>query len=303
MNIVLTGGSGFIGTQLSQKLLALGDTVIVVDIIAPRFTHERLYFIQCDITEQQLPFNVLEQTDAVINLAGVTISKKWNEKYKNLIRDSRIISTRHIVESMHTATNRPTILINASAVGFYGDRGDQELTEKSPKGEGFLADVVALWEAEAMKAEAFGVRVVCIRTAPVVGRGGMIASLRRAARFGFISKLSKKDFWQPWIHEEDIVNAYLFALQTSTLQGPVHAVAPEAVTHKTFMETFGKVFRRRVIGSTPLFMKRILFGELADELTKSQKVSPQRILDKGFIFTYPTLLEGMETIAKKNEKN
>lgn len=299
MNIVLTGGSGFIGTQLSKKLLALGDTVIVVDKTAPVFTHERLYFIQCDITTAQLPFNVLEQTDAVINLAGEPIAQKWTESTKERIRESRIVSTRHIVESMRAATNRPTILINASAVGYYGERGDEELSERSPKGDGFLADVVEDWETQAHKAEEFGTRVVCIRTAPVVGHGGIIAGLRRSARFGFISKLSKKDFWQPWIHEDDIVNVYLFALQTSTLQGTVNAVAPDVVTHDAFMHLFAKATKRRLLGAVPPFIARIRFGELFHELTKSTRVSPKLLIDKGFVFVYPTLAEAMKEAVKK----
>ncbi len=300
MTIVLTGGSGFIGTQLSRKLLALGDTVIVVDRSAPTFTHERLFYIASDITTQQLPFNVLEHTDAIINLVGASISKKWTPSYKKLIRDSRIISTKHVVESMYAATSRPAILINASAVGYYGERGEEELTEKSLKGTGYLSDVVSEWETEAHKAEAFGTRVVCIRTAPVVGHGGMIAEMRKSARFGFLLALTKKDFWQPWIHEDDIVNAYLFALQTSTVQGAINAAAPEIVTHTTFMKTLGQVTHRRVIGALPVWLKRMLFGDLTVGLTQSQRVLPQLIMDKGFIFTYPTVLAAMtDAITKK----
>ncbi|MBP6904949.1 MAG: TIGR01777 family oxidoreductase [Candidatus Pacebacteria bacterium] len=299
MTIVLTGGSGFIGTQLSKKLLALGDTVIVVDRFPPRFTHEQLFFIQCDITTQQLPFNVLEHTDAVINLAGEPISQKWTLEKMKAIRNSRIISTRHIVQSMHGAINRPTIFICASAVGYYGERGDEELTERSAKGTGFLADVVSEWEIEAHTAENFGTRVVSIRTAPVVGHGGMIAELKKSARFGFLLKLSSKDFWQAWIHEDDIVNAYLFALQTSTLQGVVNAAAPEQVTHSVFMQTLGHAISRKVWGTIPQWIGKALFGELLDEMTKSQRVSPQLLIDKGFVFTYPTLTEAMQEAVKK----
>lgn len=296
MTVVIAGGSGFIGTHISQKLLALGDTVIVIDIAPPRFTHERLYYIQCDIASQKLPFNVLEQTDAVINLVGRPISGKWNESIKRDIRDSRVVSTRHIVESMRGATNRPTILINASAVGYYGERGSEELTEQSSQGSGFLADTVAVWEAEAEKAEEFGTRVVCIRTAPVLGHGGMLADIKRSARFGFTSYLSKQEFWQPWIHEDDIVNAYIFALQTSTLQGSVNAAAPEFITHHTFMKTFATIAHRRILGTLPARIGKLLFGEFLIEITKSQKVIPQRLIDKGFIFQYPHLTDAMQNV-------
>lgn len=300
MTIVLTGGSGFIGTQLAKKLLALGDTVVIVDIRPPSFTHQQLFFIQCDITATQLPFNVLEHTDAVINLAGAPISAKWTPTYKQTVYDSRIKSTRHIVESMRTATSRPGILINASAVGYYGERGAEELTERSSKGEGFLADVVDAWEVEAHKAEEFGTRVVCIRTAPVIGHGGMLTQILMTAKFGFLLSLSKKDFVQAWVHEEDIVNAYLFALQTSTLQGAVNVAAPEVVTHHTLMNTLSGIINRKVWGSLPRFIGNMKYGELMTELTKSQTVSPQLLIDKGFIFTHPVLL-GALTDAVKNK--
>ncbi len=289
MTVVVAGGSGFIGRQLVRKLLALGDIVIVIDVVAPDFVHERLYYITCDITAQKLPFNVLEQTDAVINLTGKTIDGTWSDKYKTEIKESRIVATRHIVESMRAATNRPTILINASAVGYYGERAQEILTERSEPGDGFLAKLAKDWEAEAHKAEEFGTRVVCIRTAPVVGHGGMISKLKRTARFGFTTYLSKYNFWQPWIHEDDIINAYLFALQTSTLQGAVNAVAPEAVTHHTFMQSFARRAHRRIIGTLSVWMGKYMFGERFGEITKSQNVLPQRLIDKGFVFQYPTL--------------
>jgi hypothetical protein len=201
---------------------------------------------------------------------------------------------------MRTATSRPGILINASAVGYYGDRGTEELTERSAKGGGFLADVVEAWESEAHKAEEFGTRVVCIRTAPVVGHGGMLTQMMMTAKFGFLLSLSKKDFIQAWVHEEDIVNAYLFALQTSTLQGAVNVAAPEVVTHHAFMETLAGITHRKVWGSVPNFIGKAKYGDLMTELTKSQTVSPQLLIDKGFIFTHPTLL-GALTDAVKNK--
>ncbi len=298
MTIVLAGGSGFIGTQLAKKLLAAGDTVVVVDVRPPSFTHTQLFFIQHDITVDELPFNVLEKTDAVINLVGAPISQKWNETTMRAIYDSRIVSTRHIVESMQGATSRPHILINASAVGYYSEAGDELLTERTPKGAGFLADVVDAWETEAHKAERFGTRVVCVRTASVVGHGGMVKQFVRTGLFGFLLKLSKRDFWQPWIHEEDIINTYLFALQTSTLQGPINAAAPEAVLHSTFMQTLGTVAKKKVWGVVPRFIRK-RYGGLFDEITKSQKVSSQLLVDKGFIFAHPTLTEALTDVLKK----
>ncbi len=298
MTIAITGGSGFIGTGIAQKLLALGDTVIVIDRVSPRFTHEHLFYIQCDLTQSTLPFNVLEQVDAVVNLVGAPINKKWTLAHKKEIKDSRLSATRNLVESMRASTSRPTVLVNASASGFYGERGQDELTEHDTKGEGFLADVVALWEQEALRATEFGTRVVCIRTAPVVGHGGMLTELLKTRKFGFLLALTKKEFWQPWIHIDDITNCYLFAIQTQTLQGPVNAVAPEEVIHRVFMETLGKAVHRKVLGSIPRPLAKALFGELLGEITKSQRMSSKLLIDKGFVFQYPTLLDALKEAAQ-----
>ena len=152
---------------------------------------------------------------------------------------------------------------------------------------------------EAYKAEEFGTRVVCIRTAPVVGHGGLLATIKQSARFGFLLKLTNKDFYQVWIHEDDIVEAYLFALHTSTLQGSVNAAAPEQVTHSAFMNTVAAVIHRRVIGALPRFIGKRMFGEFLIETTKSQCVVPQRLLDKGFVFTHPHLKEAIVAASKK----
>lgn len=296
MTIVITGGSGYIGSKLTEKLLNEGHMVIVIDVVPPRINHKKLFFIQCDLSKQKLPFNVLEQTDAIVNLVGKNVSTKWNDKVKKEIFDSRINSIRHIVESMREATNRPNILINASAVGFYGDQGDREITEKSDKGEGFLSDVVEVWEKEAFVAEDFGTRVVCVRTAPVLGVSGLLSELKKTAKLGFISKLSNNDFWQPWIHEEDIVSVYAFAIETTTLQGIVNAVSPNHIKHSDFIDTIANVLHKKVFGSIPKIISKIVLGESVDEFTKSQKASPQRLLDKGFVFSHPELEEAIRSL-------
>jgi len=302
MNIVITGGSGFIGTKLSKALLAKGDTVIVVDIAPPTFTHEKLFFIQCDLTRTALPYNVLDRTDAVVHLAGAPIIAKWTEKYKKQINDSRIESTRRVVESIKSAESRPTVFVCASAIGFYGDTHEKLADEQAEKGEGFLSDVVAYWEAEAREALSIGTRVVCVRTAPVIGPGKRIAMFMKTAKFGFLLKIARKDFWMSWIHEDDIVNVYLFALETNTLQGVVNAAAPEPVLQSTFFKTLGKIIHRKVFGTVPRWIMRRLYGELYDELSKSQQIYPKRLMDKGFVFAYPTLESALTAATKTSVK-
>jgi hypothetical protein len=299
MTIVITGGSGFIGSQLSKRLLGLGHTVVVVDILPPRFTHEQLFFIHCDITTSPLPYGVLEKTDAVINLAGRSIFGKWTPKVKQQILESRIKSTKHIVEGIIASTSKPSCFICASAIGFYGDTGQEVVDEQGDKGEGFLADVVTQWEGVAREATEHGVRVVCVRTAPVLGHGGMLPQLTKTAKFGFLTKLKKQDFWMSWIHEDDIVNTYLFALETTTVQGVFNASAPEQVSHSSFMRSIGKGLRRRVVGHIPHFIAKKMLGEFFDEITKNQRVMPKRLLDKGFVFSYPTLDSALKQILKK----
>jgi uncharacterized protein len=301
MTIVVTGGSGFIGTRLTKKLLDLGHTVIVVDLVSPRFTHERLFFIQCDLRASVLPFNVLERTDAVVNLSGATIAKKWTPEYKELIKESRVMATRHLVESIRDTAARPTVLVSASAIAYYGDT-DEVVDEQSPKGEGFLADVVEAWETETRVAGDYGLRVVSLRTAPVIGTGGLLAALTQTARFGFLTKITKRDFWFSWIHEEDVVNAYLFALQTTTLQGVVNAVAPEPVLYQSFMKDLAHAVHRKMIGTVPLFIMKRILGEGYDEATKNARVMPQRLLDKGFEFQYPTIKGALTAVFGKHKK-
>ncbi|MDB5188853.1 MAG: cell division inhibitor [Candidatus Nomurabacteria bacterium] len=299
MTIVVAGGSGFIGTMLTKRLLGQGHTVIVVATHSPLFTHQNLFFIQVDAANNPLPYNILEQTDAVINLIGAPINKKWTEFYKQTIRDSRVKSTECIVAGIAAAQNRPTVFISASATGFYGNTGEEVVDEQTLNGSGFLASVCAEWETAARKATEYGVRVVCIRTAPVIGQGGMLAELKRIASFGFIPRLTKENPWFSWISDLDVVNAYLFALETSTLQGVVNASAPEPIRYNDFLQTLKNNWKHRLIVTMPSWAAKKLFGEGYEELTDSSRVVPKRLLDKGFQFVYPTI----ESAIKPHETN
>ena len=303
MTIVITGGSGFVGTKLSKKLLDKGYTVIVVDLHAPTFTNEKLFFIPCDLTKSIIPFGVLEHADAVVNLSGAPISQKWNEEVQKVIYDSRIESTKHVVQSFESTHARPGVLVNASAIGFYGETGESISDEKTPAGKGFLAKVVTDWETEANKASAFGVRVVLVRTAPVLGLGGMLALYTQTARFGFLLGL-QKDFMLSWIHIEDLVDAYIFAIETSTVQGIINAAAPETTTYKKLMLALSHTIHRRAFFFIPKKIALYVFGvDGYEELTVNQLAKPSRLLDKGFVFTYPTLQSALTQIYPVVQKN
>jgi uncharacterized protein (TIGR01777 family) len=279
--------------------LGQGHTVVVVAITPPTFTHQNLFFIQSDVANQPLPYNILEHTDAVINLVGAPLNKKWTEEYKKTIRDSRIKSTESIVSAIAAAKSRPTVFICASAIGFYGDTAEAVVDEQSPSGEGFLASVVVEWEAAARRATEYGVRVVCVRTAPVIGHGGIVQTFKDAARFGIIPKLTKEDYWFSWIADVDIVNAYLFALDTNTLQGVVNAVAPEPILYSMFLNTIKTIWKHRLIITLPEWLAKRMLGVDYKELTNSNRVAPKRLLDKGFEFIYPTIETAITAYAKK----
>lgn len=303
MTIVITGGSGFIGTRLSRRLVDSGHTVIIVDVNSPGFTHEQLFFIKSDITTGPLPYGILEKADAVINLAGKSIFGKWTKNIKQEIKDSRIESTKHIVESIKQTTNKPSCFVCASAIGFYGDTGDAVVDENSIQGSGFLSDLVFDWENTAKEAVDYGVRVVCVRTAPVLSKkNGMLYQLIKTSKFGFLMKIKKEDFWVSWIHEDDIVNTYIFAIETTTVQGIFNACSPNPVKHSFFMKMLGHILHRKVIGSIPKIITKNLFGEFFEEITKNQQVLPKRLIDKGFTFSYPTLESALVQIFIKTEK-
>jgi len=300
MTIVIAGGSGFIGTMLTKALLAKGESVIVVDIVAPQITHEQLFFIQCDLTTQPLPYNVLERTDALINLVGAPVNKKWTPQYKEVIRTSRVRSTKTLVSALSSAQSRPTVFVNASAVGFYGDTKDG-VDERTQKGTGFLADLVADWEAEALMAQQYGVRTVLVRTAPVFGRVGILKAITNTAPFWFLCRVTKKDFWMSWIHERDIVRVYLYALETTTLVGPVNAAAPEQSTYSAIVQEVARLIHRKIVMTIPSWLLKKKFGEFAQEIVSNKRIVPQRLLDKGFVFEYPTIKEALTSIFIKKQ--
>jgi uncharacterized protein len=295
MTIVLTGGSGFVGTALTKTLLAKGHTVIVIDTRSPALMHKDLFFIPCDLDTSTLPFNVLERTDAVIHLAGnhVAPSSTATNSIKNLIK------------SLEQTTAKPSIFITASSVGYYGDGLERELDERSGIGATDMARMIEAQEKEALEAERFGSRVVIVRTAPVIGEGGFITPLLRAARLHVTFRLTKKDFWMPWIHLNDLIHIYMFALETNTLQGIVNAATPQSIKYSEFLKTFKKTTKSIVLPK-PKFIQWPYRQEIRATMI-NQKIVPQRLLDKGFAFAYANIREAIEDVAssskRRNEKN
>jgi uncharacterized protein (TIGR01777 family) len=264
MRVVMAGASGLIGTHLAQALAERGDEVVRL----PRFGSAAWS---------------LDGVDAVVNLAGANIAgKRWSERYKKEIRDSRVLSTHALVEL------KPRVLVNASAVGFYGARGDEILDESAAPGSDFLSGVVAAWEAEAQKLS--GGRSVQLRTGIVLSSdGGALAQMLPPFKAFVGGPIGNGKQWFPWIHVADEVAAIVWCIDREALSGPVNLAAPGIVTMKEFAGALGRVLRRPSLLPVPAAALRIVLGEVAEVLASGQRAVPKKLLDSGFRFRFTEL--------------
>jgi uncharacterized protein (TIGR01777 family) len=244
----------------------------------------------------------LEGIDAVVHLAGENLAaRRWNAEVKREIRDSRVRGTRLLAETLAGLSSKPDTMISASAVGFYGDRGEATVDESSERGAGFLADVCSEWEAATAPAREAGIRVVNLRIGVVIsGDGGALAKMLLPFKLGVGGVIgSGRQVWS-WIALDDLVRAILFLLEQKTLSGPVNAVAPEAVTNREFTTTLGRVLRRPTIFPMPAFAARLALGEMADEMLLSgARVEPRALDSAGFVFAYPQLEPALRASLRK----
>lgn len=283
MRITITGASGFVGTRLLTRLLADGHKLEVLGRRKPRADAGFTPWDALD-GEPRLP-----PSDAVVHLAGEPVAQRWTPNVKRRIRDSRVEGTKALVAAMARLDPRPATLICASAVGYYGNRGDETLTETSPPGRGFLPETCVGWESAAESASQHGIRVVRLRIGVVLGReGGALAKMLPAFRLGAGGPLGSGRQWMPWIHADDLLGLIQFALQTQT-SGAVNACAPNPVTNREFTKTLGAVLHRPAILPVPEFGLRLLFGEMAEILLDSQRVIPAAALAAGYRFAHPDL--------------
>lgn len=276
MNITLTGASGFIGRALAARLTAAGHHV------EPLGTRAAAEVPACD---------------AVIHLAGEPVAQRWTPEVRRRIWDSRVDGTRRIVQSMSRFPDRPGALICASAVGIYGSRGDEVLTEDSPPGQGFLAEVCVAWEREAQAAGALGVRVVNVRTGVVLGHGGALERMLPIFHRGAGGHLASGRQWMSWIHLDDITALYEFALNDVRLRGPVNATGPHPVTNIEFTHALGAALHRPAVLPVPGFALKLKFGEMASVLLDSQRAVPEVAPAAGFQFRYPDLGPALASIV------
>ena len=304
MKVVVTGATGMIGQALVPTLLEHGYHLVLVarsedklKVLRDRFG-EVVETVSCDLRRDSLPTRLVEGSRAVIHLAGHPLSGRWTEQHRRAVYESRLFGTKQIVAAIRRARRRPRVLLSASATGFYGDRNDEILTEASAPGRDFLARLTAEWEQEALAGERLGVRVVTVRTAPVVGRGGFLGLLVPAVELG-VGVLGSGRQWFPWIHLSDIANIYVHALTDSQIRGPLNAAAPDLVRQAEFVRTLATVMRVPRPLQVPVWALRLVYGELGEAMVASQRVVPWKLRRQNYQFVFPVLAPALGEVVKK----
>ena len=298
MRIFVTGATGLVGRRLVRRLHERGDQAIV---LSRRAAHARDLFgnnaavVEGDPMRSGDWMKAIADCDAVIHLAGENVfARRWSADFKELLFDSRILSTQHVVEALRgqpmRADGQAKVLVNASAIGYYGPRGDEELTEESEPGSDFLAQLCIEWEKAARAAESSGVRVALVRVGVVLDKeGGALAKLLTPFRLFAGGPVGSGRQWMSWIHYDDLVNLFLFAVDNAQARGALNGTAPNPVTNREFSKTLGRVLHRPSFVWTPQLALRIVLGEVADIVATGQRVLPKRALDLGYSFRYPML--------------
>jgi uncharacterized protein (TIGR01777 family) len=296
VKIAVTGASGLIGTPLVAALRDGGHEVVRFVRREPRLADEARW----DPAAGSIDAAALENVAAVIHLAGAGIGdRRWTDAYKREILDSRVDGTGLLASTLARMEYPPAVLVSGSAIGWYGDRGDEVLDETARAGSGFLADVTRAWEAAAAPAAAAGIRVAYARTGIVLSpAGGALRRMLLPFKLGVGGRLGSGDQWWSWITLHDEVRALVHLATASDLEGPVNLTAPQPSTNRDFVATLGRALRRPAVIPTPTFaLKAILGSELADALLfQSQRVMPHRLLDDGFTFDHPELGAGLQAI-------
>ena len=298
MRALVTGATGFVGTRLLEQL----DRPVVLSRDASRAARtlgsRAGRVLAWDPFAGPPPAEAFDGVDAVFHLAGESVADgRWTAAQKRKILESRTLGTRHLVAGLASAKERPAVLVSASAVGYYGNRGDDELVESERPGHDFLADVCVAWEKEALAARDLGMRVVTARTGIVLGAGGgALARMLLPFKLGAGGPLGNGRQWMPWVHVADLARLYLHAAAAATVSGPMNAVAPNPVRNADFTKALARQLHRPAFLPAPYFGLRLAFGEFAQVLFDSQRVIPRVALESGFRFLYPDLAGALADI-------
>jgi len=291
MRITMTGATGFIGSRIRAALAAGGHELRLIS------RRPREGFFAWPDYAAPSPAESLAGADAVIHLAGEPVAQRWTPEVKRRIRESRATGTARLVEALEKLSPRPSVLICASATGYYGDRGEEVLDETSPPGEGFLAETCVEWEKAAAAAEPLGIRVVRLRFGMVLGReGGALPKMLPLFRFCLGGKLGSGMQWMPWIHVEDAAALALWALSEPSAAGPFNAVAPYPARNAEFTRALEGLLGRPALFTVPAWALRLAMGEAAQIVLSSQRVAPRAALNAGFRFRYPALADALRAL-------
>jgi uncharacterized protein (TIGR01777 family) len=297
MRVFVAGGTGLVGTRLIRRLRERQDEVV---LLTRRPTGAGVRFSDCTVVEgdPMRPgtwMDAVDDCDAVVNLVGENIfARRWNEEFIALLRDSRVLSTKHMVQALarkpRTTEGQPRVLVNASAIGYYGPRADEEITEASPAGQDTLAKLTVEWEQAARAAEPVGIRIALIRIGIVLDNsGGALAQMLPPFRMGIGGRIGNGAQWMSWIHFEDMVGILLLAVDNPAAAGPINATAPHPATNKDFTRALGRALHRPTVLPIPAFALKLRFGGVADILTTGQRVLPKRALALGYRFRFPDI--------------
>ncbi len=301
MNVLITGVNGFVGSNLSRYLINRGYTVtgIVRRKHKAEGLNDRLIVVEGKTTEPGDWQETVASQDVLINLAGASIFKRWNDSYKKLMRESRILTTKNLVDAIPQGSGKNLTLLSASAVGYYGPSGDRDLDETARPGDDFAARLAVDWENEAQKASAKGTRVVLTRFGVVLGKGGgalkqMILPFKLFAG----GPLGHGRQWFSWIHLTDLCRAMEFIMETPAIQNQVNFTAPNPIRNKDLAKAIGKAIKRPWFAPAPAFMIKLILGEFSSMILTGQKVYPKVLGENGFVFSYPTIEEALKDLVQ-----
>lgn len=299
MNILLTGSTGLIGSALTQYLTTQGHDIYPLyrkpSIKKPHYWNP---------DKDQIHLDDEIKIDAVIHLAGENIAdSRWNQKKKDAILNSRVNGTRLIAEAISRAKHRPALFISGSAIGYYGETGENIVDETAPRGQGFMSDIAAQWEAATQTAEAAGIRTLHIRTGIVLSPdGGVLQKMLLPFRLGLGGIIGDGRQYMSWISINDVLHIIDYMLDNNQLSGPYNLVAPCPVTNRTFTKCLGSVLQRPTLLPLPAFIARLMFGEMADALLlSSTRVLPKKLLDSGYTFIDSDFESSLKSLLNKQE--
>ena len=300
MKILITGGTGFVGTQLTSRLIKDNHevTILTRSLKGVKGSSPGISYLEGDPTKKGPWQEAIKNHDAIINLAGASIFSKWTDEHKKAIRESRVSTTQNIVEGIPSVPSKKITLYSTSAVGYYGFCGDEELVEDSPPGNDFLARIALEWEGEALKAREKGARVVITRFGIVMGeKGGALSQMIPLFKKYIGGPIGSGKQWFSWIHIKDLAEAFAFLSKHPEISGPVNVCSPNPVRNKDLAKALGRALHKPSFMPAPGFMVKLVLGEFGSVILEGQKVIPRKLLENGFVFQHADIHKALQGIV------